>query len=187
VGALVTPELLRAYISLARRQAPFIPQELNDYVVAHYCALRQKERDEMDGRSYVTPRTLLSILRLAQAVAKLRFDEEVSRSDVDAALALMTASQASITPDIERRVRDDPISRVYQAVRTHALRTRQAEVSLETIRQLVAFDSEINKDAAIEQCVREYEGIAVWSVTRDATTGAVASVRFPDEDIALAV
>jgi hypothetical protein len=173
----------------------------------------------------------------------------VSRSDVDAALALMTCSQASITPDIERRVRDDPISRVYQAVRTHALRTRQAEVSMDTIRQLVAFDSEINKvgrraggplegrlgwgrvgwaapgaaphnrplparphhatlccpplppphppsplpplpapqDAAIEQCIREYEGIAVWAVTRDATSGAIASVRFPEEDIALAV
>lgn len=79
VGDLVSPELLRAYISLARRQEPFVPPELADYVVAHYCALRQKERDEMDGRSYVTPRTLLSILRLAQAVAKLRFDEEVRR------------------------------------------------------------------------------------------------------------
>lgn len=184
-GDLVRPELLRAYISLARRQEPFVPPELGDYVVAHYCALRQRERDEMDGRSYVTPRTLLSILRLAQAVAKLRFDDAVSRSDVDAALSLMTSSQASITPDIERRVRDDPVSRVYQAVRTHALRTRQAEVPIDVIRRLVAFDREVNQDAAIEQCVREYEGIAVWAVTRDATTGAVTSVRFPEEDIAL--
>jgi hypothetical protein len=79
LGDLVPPELLRAYISLARRQEPYVPSELADYVVAHYCALRQKERDEMDGRSYVTPRTLLSILRLAQAVAKLRFDETVRR------------------------------------------------------------------------------------------------------------
>jgi DNA replication licensing factor MCM7 len=67
----VSPELLRAYISLARRQSPYVPPELADYVVAHYCALRQRERDEMDGRSYVTPRTLLSILRLAQAVSKV--------------------------------------------------------------------------------------------------------------------
>jgi DNA replication licensing factor MCM7 len=186
-GELVPPELLRAYVSLARRQSPYVPPELSEYVVAHYCALRQRERDEMDGRSYVTPRTLLSILRLAQAVAKLRFDEEVSRSDVDAALALMTASQASITPDIERRVRDDPISRVYQAVRTHALRTRTAEVPIETIRRLVAFDAEVNQDAAIEQCVREYEGIAVWAVSRDAATGATVSVRFPEEDIAMAL
>ena len=72
LGELVVPELLRAYISLARRQEPFVPSELSDYVVAHYCALRQRERDEMDGRTYVTPRTLLSILRLAQAVAKVR-------------------------------------------------------------------------------------------------------------------
>ena len=43
------------------------------------------------------------------------------------------------------------------------------------------------QDAAIEQCIREYEGIAVWTVTRDATTGAITSVRFPEEDIALAL
>lgn len=43
-----------------------------------------------------------------------------------------------------------------------------------------------HQDAAIEQCIREYEGIAVWAVTRDATTGAIASVRFPEEDINLA-
>ena len=77
LGEPVAPDLLRAYISLARRQSPYVPPGLSDYVVAHYCALRQRERDDMDGRSYVTPRTLLSILRLAQAVAKLRFDEEV--------------------------------------------------------------------------------------------------------------
>lgn len=74
---------------------------------------------------------------------------------MDAALALMTSSQASITPDIERRVRDDPISRVYQAVRTHALRTRQAEVSLDTIRQLVAFDREINKVSTVGSATRK--------------------------------
>lgn len=50
---------------------------------------------------------------LAQAVAKLRFDDTVIRSDVDAAIALMRASQASIEPELEKRTREDPVSRLY--------------------------------------------------------------------------
>jgi DNA replicative helicase MCM subunit Mcm2 (Cdc46/Mcm family) len=31
----ISPRLLRAYISLARRQRPTIPKELTDYIAAH--------------------------------------------------------------------------------------------------------------------------------------------------------
>jgi hypothetical protein len=50
---------------------------------------------------------------LSQAVAKLRFDDTVIRSDVDAAIALMRASQASIEPELQKRTREDPVSRLY--------------------------------------------------------------------------
>lgn len=48
-----------------------------------------------------------------QAVAKLRFDDTVIRSDVDAAIALMRTSQASIEPELQKRTREDPVSRLY--------------------------------------------------------------------------
>ena len=41
---------------------------------------------------YVTPRTLLGIIRLSQAYAKLNFREEVSMNDVDESLKLMDFS-----------------------------------------------------------------------------------------------
>jgi len=46
-------------------------------------------------------------------VAKLRFDNNVIRSDIDAAIALMRASQSSIEPELQRRTREDPVSRLY--------------------------------------------------------------------------
>lgn len=55
----------------------------------------------------------LSAPACLQAVAKLRFDDTVIRSDVDAAIALMRASQASIEPELEKRTREDPVSRLY--------------------------------------------------------------------------
>lgn len=45
---------------------------------------------------YVTPRTLLAIIRLAQASAKLHFREDVIQNDVDEALTLMDFSIRSL-------------------------------------------------------------------------------------------
>jgi DNA replication licensing factor MCM7 len=45
---------------------------------------------------YVTPRTLLAIIRLAQAMAKLNFRTEVKQFDVDEAIKLMDYSIRSL-------------------------------------------------------------------------------------------
>jgi len=45
---------------------------------------------------YVTPRTLLGIIRLSQAFAKLNFREEVTMNDVDESLKLMDYSFRSL-------------------------------------------------------------------------------------------
>jgi DNA replication licensing factor MCM7 len=61
----VTPAQLRTYIAIARSMTPWVPPELRDYIVAHYVALRQKEKENLEA-SYITPRTLMSVLRLSQ-------------------------------------------------------------------------------------------------------------------------
>lgn len=45
---------------------------------------------------YVTPRTLLAIIRLSQALAKLSFREQVNQVDVDEAIKLMDFSIRSL-------------------------------------------------------------------------------------------
>lgn len=74
----LTPRQLRTYIALAKQHAPRIPEELTDYVAAVYAEMRRQEAMSDRPHSYTTPRTLLSILRLSQALAKLRFDNVVS-------------------------------------------------------------------------------------------------------------
>jgi len=51
-----------------------------------------------DGESYIytTPRTLLGIIRLSQAMARLRFSEVVEEADVEEALRLMDMSQRTV-------------------------------------------------------------------------------------------
>ena len=48
------------------------------------------------GYTYTTARTLLGILRLGQALARIRFSDEISQADVDEAMRLMHSSKASL-------------------------------------------------------------------------------------------
>lgn len=45
---------------------------------------------------YVTPRMLLGIIRISQALAKLNFRDEVTMNDVDESLKLMDYSFRSL-------------------------------------------------------------------------------------------
>lgn len=54
--------------------------------------LQQDNKDTDHSYMYITPRTLLGIIRLSQALAKLNFREEISQTDVDEALRLMDFS-----------------------------------------------------------------------------------------------
>ena len=64
---LVDADVMRAFIAKAQDYDPVIPHELHNYIVAKYVEKRKIQRDGLDEQSYmyVTPRTLLAIIRLA--------------------------------------------------------------------------------------------------------------------------
>jgi DNA replication licensing factor MCM7 len=103
----VTPRLLREYISRARRHDPMMPREVAPYVVEAYVSLRLEDRPGGRGRpdskandqTVMTARQLLSILRLSQAIARLRFSDQVAREDVDEAIRLTHMSKASLNDE----------------------------------------------------------------------------------------
>ena len=66
--------------------------------MAKYVEKRKLQREGVDEQSYmyVTPRTLLAIIRLSQAMAKLSFRQLVNQTDVDEALKLMDFSIRSL-------------------------------------------------------------------------------------------
>ena len=115
----------RYYIAFARQRRPTVPREVSSYVVDSYVRLRKMSKDEeMQNKShtYTSARTLLAILRLAQALARLRWSDLVERSDVDEALRLMECSKESLIdeedrePDIDHSV----TSRLFRLVKEMA-------------------------------------------------------------------
>lgn len=107
---VVTPKAIRGHIAAGRQLNPTVPQNgsLSDYMVNNYVAMRAQEADDgRDAKGYTSPRVLLSVLRLAQALARLRLAKVVEKGDVDEALRLMKESKISLEDSVKRRRRND--------------------------------------------------------------------------------
>jgi DNA replication licensing factor MCM7 len=81
----VDAEVMRSFIAYAQTFNPTIPAELHNYIVARYVEKRkfQREGNQDLSYTYITPRTLLAIIRISQAMAKFHFRDLVEQQDVD--------------------------------------------------------------------------------------------------------
>lgn len=109
----VRPEVLRYFIAIAKQYEPSIPENLCGYIVEAYVTLRQQDvneharqqqftrgfqsNDSNHAQTAMTARQLLSILRLSQSLARLRFATEVIHQDVDEAIRLVYVSKSSLS------------------------------------------------------------------------------------------
>ena len=128
---IFTPTEVRQYVSRAIAHRPTLPPSVATYLTSAYVRLRSHalaaERANR-ASAHTSPRTLLGVLRLAQALARLRFADTVVIEDVDEALRLVEVSKASLADsDSGRRGADGAggtdrtaSSRIYQMVRAMA-------------------------------------------------------------------
>lgn len=115
------PTAVKHYVSLARRSNPVVPARLTEHIVEQYVDLRSKDASST-GHSYrrgatdqavMTARQLLSILRLGQALARLRLADEICAEDIDEALRLTKASKSSLEDDTRSLQQEDPTSAIF--------------------------------------------------------------------------
>lgn len=92
---LFSPQQLTQIIAAARQVDPIVPDALAAYLADLYTGLRTSYHGEKNVSAAITPRTLLAIVRLASARARLRFSAQVTRADVDEAVRLLETSHAS--------------------------------------------------------------------------------------------
>jgi DNA replication licensing factor MCM7 len=165
-GSVVfSPHEVRQYIAQARSWRPNVPKSVSEYMVGAYVRMRQQQKRDEAGKkafTHTSPRTLLGVLRLSQALARLRFSSEVVVEDVDEALRLIEVSKASLYNDGNRsRGADQTVaSRIYDLIRgmresgAAAVGTGRGELNMARVRELViakGFTSEM-----LENTINEY-------------------------------
>ncbi|KIW71863.1 hypothetical protein PV04_00093 [Phialophora macrospora] len=176
-GVVFSPHEVRQYIAQARTFRPNVPRAVSEYMVGAYVRMRQQQKREEGSKkqfTHISPRTLLGVLRLSQALARLRFSTEVVNEDVDEALRLIEVSKASLYTDQRSHGDQTVSSRIYDLIR--GMRESGAasvgsgargELSLPRVTELVTargFTSE-----QFHRTIEEYELLDVWQVANNGT------------------
>jgi DNA replication licensing factor MCM7 len=80
--------------------------------------LQADQEKQNKTHAYTSARTLLGVIRLAQAHARLRFANEVEIVDVDEALRMTEASKESLYDDEEKEFEGDRsiVSKIYRII-----------------------------------------------------------------------
>lgn len=91
-------KVMRKYIRLCKTVHPTVPKELTDKLVKIYVDIRKRwrESEKSDEVVFTSPRSLLAIIRMATAFARLRLAKVVEEADIDAAYSLYNSSRESL-------------------------------------------------------------------------------------------
>lgn len=183
---------LRGYLARAREFQPYLPKNLTDYIVGTYVSMRAENtgdsldldqnsyrgggggggftsrwaRPRNDRKRFCTPRLLLSILRLSQALARLYFRDTVIQSDVDEAIRLMNVSRAAGGDDEpDGDYKDDYQTAIYVIITKYAKDHKKNQVLRTDILPRVLARG--HTEEKLDETLETYEELAIWSLTRD--------------------
>ena len=172
------PGLIRQYVSVAKNIDTHVPAEITDYIVEAYVDIRERDKlksERSGGRGTITARQLLSILRLAEARARLHFREEVTREDVNEAIRLVNVSKASVDEPVEEGGREgraggggggggggaaEATTRIYGIINGRA--KEQGFVLMDEAREAVT-NAGFSEDQ-LRATLQEYLDLNVWAL-----------------------
>eukprot|EP00906_Rhabdomonas_costata_P029620 RCo041802 len=169
--SVVDVDVLRCCLGEARTHRPTIPSTLSAHIVKMYVGMRCAKDDQLtDATTWITPRTLLSILRLSQALARLRRASTVSEEDVDEAVRLMGQSKRSVVQASEKAVaegsRQDRIPfQIYELIKEEASKSGGRTVRMDRIQPLLRLKG--FSEESVRHTLELYSNVAVWQLSAD--------------------
>ena len=170
---LFRPEYLRNYIALAKTFNPTVSPELHEYITEKYVEKRKKNTEpENSEQDYVTPRTLLAMIRLAQGMAKLRFSDQVSREDIDDAIDMVEKAQACLhdkDDEIKKiaKGKNSKMGRIFRLIKELAKNHEGGAMNFETLEQNAIAKGFKSEDLINTINFYEKSGMLVVSEGRD--------------------
>lgn len=182
----IDEQTMRQYISIARQYKPVITKEVSDYVVSTYIKLRQESKRNENSKTFfahTSPRTLLGILRMAQALARIRFSNEVLLVDVDEALRLLNAAKNTLAggeAEIEETSQEKLFTVIKEFISDQMKTTKSKLVSMNRLKEICMM-KQFTEDE-IKECIEKYETLNVWQVIDDGEFLTLIDIDGDDDD-----
>merc|ERR1712066_556648 len=162
-------KLMRRYVARCQKTCPVVPPELSSSIVSSYCEMRRQSRmvENAKTSTFTSARTLLAILRLATALARLRLGDKVDKVDVDEAIRLMDMSKDTLRQHSKdpRERSKQTVDQVYEMIRNMADGAKT--VKIQDIRDRATTKG--FKPDQLDKCMDEYEKLDVWQINQAKT------------------
>ncbi|VDM43347.1 unnamed protein product [Toxocara canis] len=159
-------QLIRRYIAICKRKQPVVEEKLKERLVEMYVDLRKDARTNKDSM-FTSPRSLLAVIRMSTALARLRLADTVVESDIEEAIRLVEACKASLRPEQQQqRHHISPTDQAFAVIRDlyHATSGDDRAVALqEAISRCI---SKGISEEAVLQCIDMYTANGVIMVDR---------------------
>jgi DNA replication licensing factor MCM7 len=162
-------KLMRRYIALCKTKQPLVPSSLTDHIVSVYVEMRKEARVNVDS-TYTSARTLLGILRLSTALARLRLSNVVERDDVNEAIRLMEMSKESLKPKYDTTFQrpKSASDQIFAIIREMCpVGDKQRVVNYQEAQEKCVRKG--FKPEAFNDCIEQYEQLNVWLVNNART------------------
>lgn len=178
---------VRQYVALAKQKNPIIPEVLTDLLVESYIDMRSNSRNTsqlsgVDTSVFTSARTLLALLRLSSALAKIRLSDVVERDDVNEALRLIAMSKDSLNEGLDGMGAGDGEAKA--AADSDKIRSIMHSIAKENDSRQVSMSDLIEKSVArgftieaVDEAVNESEEFNFISVDRNRTTITIVGQR----------
>ena len=131
-------------------------------VVERYVEIRKEGRVAKNS-TFLSARSLLSILRLSTALAKLRLASEVSQEDIIEAFRLVECSQESLKQSDGAKLRDrsrkNPTQQIFEIIKEMLVESGSSRVSMAHLSERCLMRG--FKQDQISSCVQEYAELNV--------------------------
>ncbi|XP_067668425.1 DNA replication licensing factor mcm7-like [Haliotis asinina] len=155
-------KLMRRYIALCKKKNPAVPEGLAEFITGAYVEMRKEARNNKD-MTFTSARTLLAILRLSTALARLRLADTVEKEDVNEAMRLMEMCRDSLNPHHDMHTRVQNVTdQIFAVIREMAPAKGVKSVKVSDI--LEQCTSKGFKPDQVDACIDEYEELNVWQV-----------------------
>jgi replicative DNA helicase Mcm len=153
IREVIDPNLLRKYVSFARKKAPKLTDEAIDEIKDFYIKIRtQSVNTEAAIKPIpITARQLEAIVRLSEACAKVRLADTVAREDAIRAIKLLKYSMTQVGYDEETKTFD--IDRVTTGISS----SKRGKIVMMK-EALAHLESRLGKLIPLEEVEKELEG-----------------------------
>ena len=160
----VDMKLLRRYIATCKKVShPTIPESLKDKIVTGYIHMREEARNNKHLTTFTSARTLLAILRLSTALARLRMAKVVEAEDVDGAYRLIEKSKETLNQQMkESEMTAHRFEKIFQIIRESV--NEEREVLFEEVLEKCLDRGYTESD--LEETIENYEDFVAKSVDK---------------------